>query len=574
MASLNKRTSRGYTYWAIVESKRVNGKPRPIIVEYLGTADKLLDRLRNQDEIKIKSYNHGACVILLDLIKEFEIIKIINKYIPRKQIRNNLTVGASLILAAIGRICFPTSKDNWYEGWAKNTSLSHLLKMNLKKIKCQHFWDQMDELPVECIPQIEKEIITRIIKKEKVKMQTLLFDTTNYYSYINSKNNRCKIAQRGKNKQKRNDLKQFGVMLLITEDWRIPIFHSTYTGNLQDRTVFKKNVSTMIERFKEFGGGSTENITLIFDQGNHSKEILKQIYTDIYFITALSPYQHKSLINEANKSLINVSIKNKNIPCFRIRKEIWGIDVTVVVYVSEKLREGQLRGTLNNIKKALKTLNQLQVKLIMPKKRGKKRTIENLNKQIKQIIKRYKLSNVIKYELTENENNVFSLKSWVDEKEVYRLYNEEFGRRILITNRLNLQTQKIILSYWCQSHIERVFRDTKNPFHLAVRPQYHWTDQKIIVHNFILIIALLLVSVLYKRACEKIKYKGSFHSLLEKLNNIRLTTIIRKPKEKSKGKFQIKYQLEELEKDQIKLAEAFGIDKLQYKAESAFSVYE
>jgi transposase len=245
-----------------------------------------------------------------------------------------------------------------------------------------------------------------------------------------------------------------------------------------------------------------------------------------------------------------------------------------VVYISEKLREGQLRGTLNNIKKALNTLNQLQVKLIVPKKRGKKRTIENLNKQIKQIIKKYKLLNVIKYELTENGNNVFSLKSWVDEKEVYRLYNEEFGRRILITNRHNLQTEKIILSYWCQSHIERVFRDTKNPFHLAVRPQYHWTDQKIIVHNFILIIALLLVSVLYKRAHEKMNYKGSFHSLLEKLNNIRLTTLIRKPKEKSKGRFQIKYQLEELDKDQIKLTEAFGIDKLQYKAESAFSVYE
>ena len=164
MASLNKRTSRGYTYWAIVESKRVNGKPRPIILEYLGTADNLLARLKDKNEVKVKSYSHGTCLALLNLIKEFDIVKIINKHIPSKQIRNNFTVGASLVLAAIGRICFPTSKDNWYPGWAQYTSLSYLLKKNLKKINSQHFWDQMDKLPIENIPLIEEEIVSKICK--------------------------------------------------------------------------------------------------------------------------------------------------------------------------------------------------------------------------------------------------------------------------------------------------------------------------------------------------------------------------------------------------------------------------
>ena len=45
MATLQKRKSRGKTYWSIVESRRVNGKPRPVILAYLGRAEDLLKRL-------------------------------------------------------------------------------------------------------------------------------------------------------------------------------------------------------------------------------------------------------------------------------------------------------------------------------------------------------------------------------------------------------------------------------------------------------------------------------------------------------------------------------------------------
>ena len=73
-----------------------------------------------------------------------------------KPIRNNLTVGATIRLAAIGRACQPTSKDGWAE-WAKTTSLSYLLRISLNKIDSQHFWDLMDALPEESIGKIEED---------------------------------------------------------------------------------------------------------------------------------------------------------------------------------------------------------------------------------------------------------------------------------------------------------------------------------------------------------------------------------------------------------------------------------
>jgi hypothetical protein len=45
MVSLNRVKAGGRTYWRIVESRRVNGKPRPVPILNLGTADALLERL-------------------------------------------------------------------------------------------------------------------------------------------------------------------------------------------------------------------------------------------------------------------------------------------------------------------------------------------------------------------------------------------------------------------------------------------------------------------------------------------------------------------------------------------------
>lgn len=159
MATLQKRKSRGHTYWSIVESRRVNGKPRPIILEYLGTAEQLLKRLSEGVPQKVRSYSHGAIAVLLKIAEELQIVDIINKYVKHKQLRDDFTIGGSLLLAAIGRACHPTSKRNWYKGWARYTSLSYLIKMSLTKLDSQHFWDQMDMLPTSAIPAIEQVII-------------------------------------------------------------------------------------------------------------------------------------------------------------------------------------------------------------------------------------------------------------------------------------------------------------------------------------------------------------------------------------------------------------------------------
>jgi hypothetical protein len=46
LGSLHRKTVRGHTYWQIVASRRVQGKPRPIVLAHLGKADDLLAKLQ------------------------------------------------------------------------------------------------------------------------------------------------------------------------------------------------------------------------------------------------------------------------------------------------------------------------------------------------------------------------------------------------------------------------------------------------------------------------------------------------------------------------------------------------
>src|SRR5208283_2994237 len=217
MATLQPKNSRGHKYWYIVESRRVNGKPRPVVLAYLGKPEDLLRRLAGlEGALRLKSYSHGAVAALLGVAQALDVPALINKHVPStpggdKPLRHDLTVGATLLLGVIGRVCMPTSKRGWWE-WAKTTSCEYLLRVALSKVDSQHFWDLMDALPVEAIEKIERELLERVRQRYGLAAaDTLLYDTTNFFTFIATTNARCTIAQRAKNKQKRHDLRQVGL---------------------------------------------------------------------------------------------------------------------------------------------------------------------------------------------------------------------------------------------------------------------------------------------------------------------------------------------------------------------------
>jgi transposase len=561
VATIQSKKSRGHKYWYIVESRRVNGKPRPIVLEYLGKPDALLKRLQGLTEgLRLKSYSHGAIAALLDVAHKLDISSLINQYVksPRsymaeKPIRNNLTVGMTLLLGAIGRVCMPTSKRGW-STWAKTTTLTYLLRCSLSKIDSQHFWDLMDALPIEAIPKIEKELLERIIKIYGLESDTLFFDTTNFFTYIDTTNLRCTIAQRGKNKQKRYDLRQVGLAMVVTREDMIPLFHLTYQGNMNDTKVFRTVIKEIKNRLKALNL-DVEKHTLIFDRGNNSKKNMATVRDlHLHYVGALTPYNHKKLIDEAIGNFEELDVGGNVIQVYRDKREIWQEERTVVVFISEKLKAGQIRGIYQSLEKKQKQLRELQESLSNP--RAKKRNKEELENKITNLLKGQFLKNLIDWSVSEISEGKFQLEFSINREKLNEI-EDKLGFRIIMTDRHHWSTVDIIKAYYGQSFIEHTFKNLKNPYHLALNPQFHWTDQKIIVHYFGCVLGYQLSAIVWRQAKRGARFRGSLDTLLDMLNNIRLGTILEESK--TRGRVKATYKLEEMSDEEDAIMEALAI---------------
>ncbi len=546
MASIQSRTSRGKKYWSIVECRRINGKPRTVIIEYLGTAETLLERIQKHDNGVIKSYSHGDTTALLNIANEMNLVDIIDTNLPEdsRHMRDGLTVGTSLLLAAIGRACCMTSKRGWYD-WCKGTSLEHRLKLSLKNLDSQHFWDQMHALPEDSIDKIEEAIVKKLLALYQPDLRELFFDTTNFFTFIDSTNQRCSIAKRGKNKQKRTDLRQVGLALVVSKHEQFPVFHKTYDGNKNDITVFKETIGSLLCRLRAISV-EVANITLIFDKGNNSKHnfALLDAEESLYFIGSLAPSHFKEIIQEANKKLSTIKINDGEVLAFKTTKAIWGKERTCVVFVSDLLKDGQINGILQHLDSKYKKLANFQRIL-----KGKKTfTIDEIKKRLDSIVRGQFVTDILKYEIKSSTEFVY----YCDFNAFSDLKESVLGRQFLVTNRGDWSAEEIITAYQSKTKVEYSFRTLKNPYHLAVRPQYHWTDQKIKVHAFICIIAYLLSFVVFRKAKDRAQYPHDIDALLDDLRSIRLASVF-------KGR-KVSYQLEKIPEHLTQLASVLNVD--------------
>lgn len=566
MASIQSRMCRGNKYWYIVESKRVNGKPRPIVIESLGTTTNLIARLQGKEsQSRFKPYSHGAVAALLVLAKKLDVVSIINKhtlanrkYWSKQPVRNDLTAGITLLLAAIGRICMPTSKRGWYD-WTKTTSCDHLLRISSAKLDSQHFWDLMDCIPVESIEKIELEILQNVFLHYPISGGTLLYDTTNFYTFINSTNTHCTIPKRGKNKQKRGDLRQVGLALAVTEEHYIPLLHHSYQGNINDSKVFGEIIASIKKRMELLKIDTSEH-TIVFDRGCNSKKNLKQVADlNLHYIGALTPSHHKDLLKSAENKFVSTKVGDDELEIYREKRDIWGEERTVLVFVSKRLKDGQFRGVHQSLEKKKKRLKEIQKGLLSS--RSRKRTKEQLESLIEKLLKGQFMERLISYQLEEREPGRWSMIYNICENQLDEL-NDRLGFRIVMTDRHDWSSEKIIKAFYDQSIVEGAFKNLKNPYHLAETPGFHWTDQKIKIHYMICVIGYLLSALIWYDA-KKAGINTTLDTLLDSLNGIHLGRFV--DMTGKQGRPKITYRLEDLSDDQKILVDLFKLSEIHLK---------
>ena len=561
MASFQIVTTKGHRYLRIVESFRdpVTRRPKLRVLRHLGRADDALHTLAQTEGLGLASHTHGAVAAAWQLAQTLDLGALIDAHVPPgagPALHDGLTVGQSLTLAAVGRACHATSKRG-FAPWAATTTLGDLAGVDVPRLTSQHFWDQMHRVPLAALAAIETALVSRVLAHFALPVDTVLYDATNFFTFLATTNARATLPARGHNKQKRHDLRQVGVALCCTRgragEPAIPLFHQVYGGARPDVRVFADVLPQLRERFVALGGG-LEGITVVYDKGNVAKHTQATVDAlPVHYVAALTAASQRALIAEATPQLTPLALRpDDTVQVYRTRRLVWGAARTLVVLVSPRLQQGQRRGVEQHLATAVRWLDALQATLARGKQR---RTRAALEAQIAERLRGQHLRELLAVTLR-GRGRALTLDYTVDRAALDRLERDWFGRLVLMTDQHEWTTAEIIGAYRGQSVVEGVFRSLKDPLRLALRPQYHWTDQKLHVHAFLCVVAYLLATLVHLTAVRDAGYTGSVDALFDDLATIRRVTVLRPG---ATGRTRRSHQLETLSPLHARLVDALGI---------------
>jgi transposase len=562
MASLTAKVINGKTYYYARECKRVDGKPKIVRTVYLGSIENILNAVQQAKQplqhqsVDIAAF--GDVVALWELAQQIGLVDIIDRHVPKR--RQGLSTGQYLLLAAINRAVHPTSKAKLAD-WYRQTALPRFLPATARQLSSQAFWNHMDFFEEHHIEAIERELSQKLVDQFQLSLRTLTYDGTNFFTYLDT-NNPTEIAERGHNKQKRNDLRQVSLGMMVSTDFHVPLFHKVYAGNVTDSVIFKTVSEELRARYVELAR-DCEHITLVFDKGNNSEEAFETLAdSDFHFVGSLVGSHHRDLWEVPLKKYRQLKGERlQSVRAYRTSREVFGQERTVVVTYNENLLEGQMQGITRSMEKARLKLRDIQTRL---RRRwdgrvtgGRHPTKASITKQATAALSGQFLKDLIRFEVTDDKIPWLTFET--DATALSRLIRTQLGKTILFTDNDDWTDEEIILAYRSQHHVEDAFRQMKHPHYLGWSPMFHWTDSKIRVHAFTCVLAFTLSSLL-QRTLHQGGIDLSLPRMFELLGGIRETLVIY-PRKRGQKKHPTKASLSTLSDEQQKLLKILQLQR-------------
>jgi transposase len=561
MASLQKKTVRGHTYWQLVESRRVNGKPRPIVLAHLGQADDLLGRLQQSPKpIEAAIRDSAAVAALWQIAQDLDLAGLIQHHAGNRL--QGHPVANYVLLASLKRALRPLPKTR-LASWYRGTILPRLLPMPPSHLSSQRFWNHLDYLDAQALDRLEQDLSRRLVERYGLDLQTLFFDATNFDTFIDSQTP-ARLPQRGPATSKRTDLRVVGLALMVSADFHIPLFWPVYPGNQPDSVTFGKVLPTLARRHRQLLAGVDQHLTFVFDKGNNSRDNLRRLArTPYHVIGSLVPSQHPELLAIPLRRFRRLSQQFGRTWVYRTTKEVFGRSWTIVVTRSPSLLRGQLRGIRQHRAKKLKALAELQDQLAKsqaPGGRGTADTEASVTKHLEEITSGQYVRDILRATVRHRRGRLV-LDYGVDQDAFGKLRREVLGKRILFTDNANWSEEEIVAGYRGQPHVERAVRDLKDPELIQFRPMFHWTDSKIRVQAFSCVLALTLVGLLHRQVVQA-GVDISRSRLLEELKQVRVVTNLYPPSSGGRGRPRTATVLSQRTRLQKKLCSVLHLDEL------------
>src|SRR6266566_1464690 len=276
MASLYPKKIGGKTYWYLREMARVDGKPKMVSERYLGTAAEIEALLVAREAAvmpeRTRHLAFGDVAAAWGMLDELGVIGVIDQAAGPRPAGQPLSTGTYLALAALNRLVAPCSKAGFAEWW-KTTAADRFTKIPASALDHRRFWDAMHAVTLDQLQEISRKIAVQVVQSAGVDVSSVALDMTNFATFIGTANGKAPVAQRGKAKQKRSDLRLAGLGLVVTRDVGIPLTWHAYPGNKPDVTQFPEMIRALAARHAGLAaaaGQQPAEMTVVFDAGQNS----------------------------------------------------------------------------------------------------------------------------------------------------------------------------------------------------------------------------------------------------------------------------------------------------------------
>ena len=564
MASLVKKKKANTIYYYLVESARVDGKPRIVHQTYLGTAESVARLLQDRTApvpLSATTVEFGLPGALWLAAEKSGVFALLQSLWPKP--RSGPSAAHYLLLAAIHRICQPGPKTEVAD-WYRESILSSLWRFAPERFSSQAFWDCFDAIATgESLPAGKRDELEeaqlRLLglwkEKQLVTRRLLAYDTTNFYTYIASTNERNSLAQRGHNKQGRHNLRQVGLSYVLDGDNGLSLCHHLYRGNVADAEEFPEalhRIVTLLERNQI----APETVTLVLDKGSAAlANTLELEQAGVGWISAL-PWSQAPAQLRSSQQLTPLSSREPGVSAAVETMVVHGKEYRCLVKYSASFAGEQLHSLTTSLSKAMKSLRRLARELAKP---GASFTERGLRNRIAHWLAPQFVSELVICTLEQRDGH-WHLQFDFDHQALERLMAQRLGRTVLLSNRFDWTAEQLIAAYSGQRHIEQVFRGPKDGDWLGWEPMYRWTDRKIRVHAFYCMLGISLLQYL-RRQAEPAWPGLSIEQLLDELRQIQKYNLLYPP-QGEKGPDRVATVLSKQSLTQQRLAQVLGLDQL------------
>jgi transposase len=514
---IESKKNKGHTYYYARKNKWTKNGPRRAEEIYLGSADKIVEAMTKlPTEIVIETYDFGKEAAFLSIADELNFQHIIDQCISKK---NGFSAMELMLLVPLGRSNHKLSKVKTVD-WYSKSYLPFYFDLP-QKISEDTLYHILDYLTPTVRNNISDVLAKRLIDLG-ISPSAIFYDTTNFRTYIEKGE---ELAKKGKSKEGPTARNLIGLALAISDE-DIPFLHETFAGNKSDKELFP----IMVEKLKsklEGIGIDPKDLVLVFDRGNNSEDNINMAQDVSGIIAGLNRNQFGDLMNVPLSEFKDsyTSYKGHSIRGFRTTHKAFGNEYDCVVIYNPATEKKKLAEYEEDKKKIAKTLKELEKKAARKTGRGRKMTPVSAVRNAERVIhKDYRT--VFKPDIIDGKF-CWSIDDNAEEK-----LKKSLGRQVVITDKEDWDTVKIMKTYNQKNLIEADFKLVKDDFVIPLFPSFHRKDNRIEANIF-----LCMTGVLFLRYMMW-KFRDldlSTHDLIEVLEGIQIS--LTKYKNSTKAKW-------------------------------------